>query len=200
MNNKKVYKILAVNGSHNDNGNTAYLLNTILDECLAYGFDTELVSAHKAALSAKIPFCVSCSSPCARVCYEGTYMEEVLNKISSADAVVFGSPVYFGSMSAQLKCLFDKTRDIRANKKLVGKIGGVVACGASKYGGQEATVAAIHNCMLVDGMTIIGPSSDELGCGHMGVCAQKPAAEDEFAISRAKMMASRIKEELLTRK
>ena len=192
----KRFKILAVNGSHNDNGNIAYLLDLILNECKSFGIDGEIVSAHKAVLSAKTPFCTSCTTPCAKVCYKGTLMDELLTKMADADCIIFGSPVYFGSMSAQLKCVFDKTRDLRANKKLVGKFGAVVVCGASKYGGQEMTASAIQTAMLVDGMTIIAPSSMELGCGHTAVCAQKPAVEDDFAIARAKMLAKRIKEEL----
>ncbi len=193
----KKFKILAVNGSHNEDGNTAFLLNTILDECSSFGFECEMVSAHKAVNSSKTPFCVSCSTPCSKVCYKGTYLEEVLNKMADADAIIFGSPVYFGGMSGQLKCLFDKTRDLRATKKLVGKLGAVVVCGASKYGGQELTVSQIQASMLVDGMTVIGPSCEEFGCGHTGVCAQKPAKDDDFALSRAKMLSHRLKEELL---
>ncbi len=190
------YKILAVNGSHNDDGNTAYLLNLILNECKSFGIEGEIVSAHKAVLSAKTPFCTSCTTPCRKVCYKDTLMEKLLNKMADADCIIFGSPVYFGGMSAQLKCVFDKTRDLRANKKLVGKLGAVAVCGASKYGGQEMTASAIQTAMLVDGMTIIAPSSESLGCGHTAVCAQKPAMDDDFAVSRAKMLACRIKEEL----
>ena len=194
--NLKRYKILAVNGSHNDAGNTAFLLDLILNELKTFGIDGEVVSAHKAVLSCKTPFCTSCTTPCAKVCYKDTLMEELLNKMADADCVIFSSPVYFGSMSAQLKCVFDKTRDLRANKKLIGKLGAVVVCGASKYGGQEMTASAIQTAMQVDGMTILAPSSMDLGCGHTAVCAQKPASDDEFAISRAKMLAHRIKDEL----
>ena len=44
-------------------------------------------------------------------------LEEAYNKISKADAVIVGSPVYFGTVSAQLKCFFDKALYIRKQRK-----------------------------------------------------------------------------------
>ncbi|MBE7051192.1 MAG: flavodoxin family protein [Ruminococcaceae bacterium] len=187
-------KVIGINGSYNSNGNCAFLLNTILGDLEQKGCQTEIFSAYEAIVDCKQPFCISCSSPCNKSCY-GPKLTKLFEEMKAADAVVFASPVYFGTMSGELKCLFDKTRDIRANNALLGKLGIAVACGASKYGGQEKTVDAIHDCMLVDGMTIVGPSSS--GCaGHMGVCAQMNASEDEFAISRAHSAADRLYEEL----
>jgi len=187
-------KIIAVNGSHNKDGNCAFLINTILDDLKIKGCDTEIFSAHEAISDCSHPFCVSCTSPCAKICY-GEKLSSLFDAMKSADAIIFASPVYFGTMSAQLKCIFDKTRDLRANNALLGKLGLAISCGASKYGGQEKTVDAIHDCMLVDGMTVVGPSAT-CGAGHMGVCAQKDARSDEFAISRAHLAAERIYEEL----
>ena len=187
-------KIIAVNGSHNKDGNCAFLINTLLSDLEALGATTATYSAYEAISDCAHPFCVSCSSPCSKVCY-GQKLTELFDEMKSADAIVFASPVYFGSMSGQLKCLFDKTRALRAENALLGKLGLAIACGASKYGGQEKTVDAIHDCMLVDGMTIIGPSASG-GAGHMGIWAQKNACDDEFAISRAHLAAQRIYEEL----
>ncbi len=187
-------KVIAINGSHHSDGDIAFLLSTILDDLKAMGAQTALYSAHEAISECKIPFCVSCSSPCSRVCF-GDKLAEIFENMETADAIIFGSPVYFGTMSGQLKCLFDKTRSIRAKNILMGKIGMAVSCGASKYGGQEATVRAIQDCMLVDGMTLIGTSSEDMA-GHQGLCAQHPAKDDEFAIGRAHSAAKRIYSEL----
>ncbi len=187
-------KVILVNGSHKKDGDIAFLLSTISDELKSYGIDTATFSAHEAISKCSIPFCVSCSSPCDRRCF-GEKLKTLFEEMEKADAIVFGSPVYFGSMCAQLKCVFDKTRSLRGKNALLGKIGLAVSCGASKYGGQETTVRAIQDCMLVNGMTIIGPSSGSLA-GHQGVCAQHPSNEDDFAISRAKSAAKRIYEEL----
>lgn len=186
--------VLALNGSHNNNGNTAFLLNEVLKHCAESGAETELVSVHEAVSDAKYPFCVNCAAPCPKQCYKGTKLEEAFEKVKKADFVLFGSPVYFGSMTGQLKCFFDKTRALRGEKEWLGKKCAVVTCGASKYGGQERTAEAVQSCAFVSGMTVIGNSSD-LGMGHFGLSAQRPANEDEYAIAQAKSLAARIIEE-----
>ncbi len=191
-------KVIAINGSHHKDGDIAFLLNIILTDLKEKGAETKLYNAHDAILSCKSPFCTSCSSPCSRACFSRE-LTEIFDNMEDADAIVFGSPVYFGTMCGQLKCLFDKTRSLRGKNALLGKIGLAVSCGASKYGGQEATLRAIQDSMLVDGMTIIGTSSSALA-GHQGVSATHPSKDDEFAISRAHSAATRIYEELTKQK
>lgn len=186
-------KILALNGSHNNNGNTAFLLNQILKYFKKE--DTEIINIYEAVSDAKHPFCISCSTPCDGRCYNGTKLEYALNKVSESDFVIIGSPVYFGSMSAQLKAFFDKTRAMRADKKWLGKPMAAVTVGASKYGGQERTLEAIHSCALVSGMILIGNGCDS-AMGHFGVSAQRPAENDEYALAQCKNLADAIKNKI----
>lgn len=181
--------ILAINGSPNKDGNTAFLLKEILSHCK--GCETEIISAGEVVNSAKMPFCVSCSSPCDKRCYKGTMLEDAFKKVERADFVIFGSPVYFGSMTAQLKAFFDKTRAIRGEKAWLYKPMAAVSVGASKYGGQERTVDHIHASALIHGMEVVGNSS-EMQMGHFGVSAHKPAENDEYAIKQCESLASAI--------
>ena len=188
--------VLAVNGSPTAGGNVSYLLNQVLDKCSELGVQTEEVYAADALADAKHPFCVCCSNPCNASCYARTKLDILLEKMKQADAVILGSPVYFGSMSAQMKALFDKTRMLRAEKALVGKPCGFVTVGASRFGGQEAALSAMHAMALVQGMTILGTGHEEFDAGHLGVSAQRPAVDDEFARSRCESLAMRICKEL----
>lgn len=183
--------IVALNGSHNDEGNTAYILNKTLEKCKEHGAKTEMINVYKAVNDAKTPFCINCSTPCKRACYEGTLLEEAYEKVTKADFVIIGSPVYFGSMTAQLKAFFDKTRDIRAKKLWLAKPMAAVSCGASKYGGEERTVDAIQSCALVLGMTVVGTSA-ECGMGHFGISVQRPAKDDETADMQITNLSERI--------
>lgn len=185
--------VLALNGSHNKNGNTAFLLNEILSHCKQKGAQTELLSVSDIMIRQKMPFCVACSSPCSKQCYKGTALEEAYEKIKNADFVIFGSPVYFGSMTAQLKAFFDKTRAPRSGKDWLGIPCAAVTVGGSKYGGQERTIDHIQSCALVSGMSVIGNSSP-IGMGHFGVSAQAPAKEDTYAIKQCEVLADRIME------
>jgi len=188
-------KILALNGSPDKNGCTAFLLNTVLESAAEHGATIEIEHVQDAILECKTPFCINCSTPCNRSCYINTGVSRIFEKMQKADAIVVGSPSYFGTVSAQIKTLFDKTRDLRASRALIGKLGAAVSVGASKYGGQQTTQRAIHDMMLVHGMMVIGDSAnidDPRPMGHQGVGAHRPASEDSYAITRAKAMGAQL--------
>lgn len=184
--------IVALNGSPNKDGNTAFLLKEILRHCEGLGAQTQLINVHEAMMSAKWPFCTACSTPCSQICFKDTLLEDSFKALKRADALVIGSPVYFGSMSGQLKAFFDKSRALRGEKALIGKPAVAVSVGASKYGGQETTVKAIHDTMLVQGMTIVNDGHADFDAGHHGALAQRPAQTDEAALKRLEIVAKRI--------
>ncbi|MCG8500722.1 MAG: flavodoxin family protein [Firmicutes bacterium] len=186
--------IVGLNGSPNKEGNTHYLLRQVLDICKSKGARTEIVHAGEAVDSAQWPFCTVCSAPCSGKCFENTELEKVYDKLKEADGVLIGSPVYFGSVSAQLKAFFDKTRKSRGEKAFVNLAGAAVTVGASKYGGQETTIKAIHDMMLVQGMIIVGDGHVDYDAGHHGVSAQRPAENDVHAVKRIPVLAERMVE------
>ena len=83
--------ILALNGSHNNDGNTAFLLNEILRHCAEKGAETEICSVSEAILDTKTPFCVACSTPCTKKCYKDTKLDTLFDKIERASAGPSGS-------------------------------------------------------------------------------------------------------------
>lgn len=93
-----------------------------------------------------------------------------------------------------MKAMFDKTRIVRANKWLYNKVGLCLSVGGSKYGGEETTIKAMQDMMLVNGMIIVGDGYIDDDCGHQGICATRPAKEDENAIKRAVISAKRLAE------
>lgn len=174
-------KFLMLNGSPNCEGNTYYLLNEIKKEIEKDKFECEIINIQKIMSSAKWPFCICCSQPCDKRCYKGTLLDDAFDKLKECDCLIVGSPVYFGTMSGQLKTFFDKTRALRGEKCLVGKPAGVVTVGASKYGGEETTAGSIIDTLQVEGMTIFNNGFSNVDAGHKGVLAQRPASEDENA-------------------
>ncbi len=185
--------VCAVNGSPHNQGNTAFLLGNILDNVKKHGAETQLINIGSIMSKLKNPFCVVCSSPCNTSCFRDTELWDAFQTLIKADFIIFGSPVYFGTMSAQLKAFFDKTRYFRAMKAFEGKFGTAIAVGASRYGGQGSTVRAIQDSMLVQGMNIVGNFSMQLP-GHQGLCAQAPAKDDKNALNYCEAIADRIME------
>lgn len=189
--------ILAINGSPHRKGNTALLLEKVLEAAEAEGVQGRILQVMDALKGQKNPFCVACSSPCKEACHEkDAGLREACEALEKAAAVVLGSPVYFGTVSAQLKALWDKTRAIRTRRSLVGKPGAAVSVGAARFGGQETTLKALHDMLLVQGMGVVGEGTDDADAGHQGVCAQSPAAEDAFALERARILGTRLAREV----
>jgi len=186
--------IVAVNGSPNRYGETSFLLEQVLKACQELGAKTEMLHVMDALEGQEEPYCVACGSPCPETCHMVQGLADAYDLLRDADALVVGSPVYFGTLSGQLKSFWDKSRNLRSEKALVGKPAGALAVGNARFGGQETTVRAIHDILLVHGMRVVGDGSAASGAGHQGVYAQKPASEDTYAIERALVLAQGIVE------
>ncbi|HHY27791.1 MAG TPA: flavodoxin family protein [Desulfitobacterium dehalogenans] len=184
--------IIGINGSPNAKGNTAFLVDKILEQASTLGAHTQLIQVAELVNSVKQPFCVVCSNPCTGACYKGTPLEVGYELLRKADGVIIGSPTYFGTVTAQLKAFFDKTRKLRREFWLYNTVGAGVTVGGSKYGGQEATIKALHDIMLVQGMVIVGDGFGEKDAGHHGVVAHRPADQDEFASERLQLLGKRL--------
>jgi multimeric flavodoxin WrbA len=186
--------IVALNGSPNKDGNTALLLREAMETAAALGTDARLINAAEVLADLDRPFCTSCSNPCNATCAEGNKLGEALEILRQADSLIIGSPVYFGTITGQLAAFWDKTRTLRRDKALLNVVGGAVTVAGSRFGGQESTVGAIHDLMMVQGMIIVGDGQREFDCGHQGVCAQRPSADDAGAVDRVRILARRIVE------
>ncbi len=73
-----------------------------------------------------------------------------LDFLAHSDAVIFGSPVYFTSMSWVLKKWFDQSFKI----DLTGKIGAAFVTAQSPAGGADTAIMEIVRHMLVKGMLV----------------------------------------------
>jgi NAD(P)H dehydrogenase (quinone) len=74
--------------------------------------------------------------------------------LKAYDAIIFGSPTYYGLMAAPIKDLLD--RSIKLHGKLQDKVGGAFASSANVGGGNETTVIAILEALMIHGMVVCG--------------------------------------------
>jgi NAD(P)H dehydrogenase (quinone) len=72
-----------------------------------------------------------------------------------ADAIVFGTPTRFGSISAELKAYLDGLGGLWFKGKLNGKVGSVFASTSSRHGGNESTLLSIYTPMAHLGLIIV---------------------------------------------
>ena len=75
------------------------------------------------------------------------------------DAIVMGSPTYYGSMAAELKSLLDES--VAFHGELTGKVGGAFTSSANVGGGNETTIMDILKAMLIHGMVIQGTAAGD---------------------------------------
>jgi NAD(P)H dehydrogenase (quinone) len=96
-----------------------------------------------------------------------------VDELTSADAVIFGTPTRFGNMCGQMRQFLDATGQLWANGALVGKVGSVFVSTATQHGGQESTILSFHITLLHHGFVIVGlpyafqgqMQNDEIGGG-----------------------------------
>jgi NAD(P)H dehydrogenase (quinone) len=72
-----------------------------------------------------------------------------------ADAIVFGTPTRFGSVSAELKAYIDSLGGIWFQGKLNGKVGSVFGSTSSKHGGNESTLLSLYAPLAHLGLIIV---------------------------------------------
>ncbi len=102
-------KVLGINGSPRKGWNTGTLVSDALEGAASEGAKTELVNLYDHTFSG----CRSCFG-CKRVgieehrCYVKDDLTPILEKMREADALVFGSPIYFFDITAGLSACFER--------------------------------------------------------------------------------------------
>jgi NAD(P)H dehydrogenase (quinone) len=79
-----------------------------------------------------------------------------VDELSTADAIIFGTPTRFGNMCGQMRQFLDATGPLWSTGALLGKVGSVFTSSATQHGGQESTILSFHTTLLHQGMIIVG--------------------------------------------
>lgn len=127
---------------------------------------------------------------------EGQDIQVIVRKVEDtnnddlrqADAIIIGSPVYFGSMAAPIKELVDRSVAIRGSLK--NKIGAAFVTSGHDTGGKETTIMSIIQAMLIHEMIVVG---DPIAAGgHYGAAAL--GEPDQEAINQGRALGARVAE------
>ena len=150
--------ILGIVGSERKGGNTDILVKEALASAQSAGAQTELVSV----VGKDIAPCDGCGS-CRKtgVCHIPDDMDVIYQRLEAADGIVFGSPVYFGGVSAQLKAIMDRTYLFLKEKRLKGKVAAPVLAARRVGAGQTRTM--LYGFFMSHGMV---PVRGAIGYGR----------------------------------
>ncbi len=113
--------------------------------------------------------CIACDK-CKKgpTCSQDDDFQELIPKLAdpALGGIILSTPVYMGSMTSQAKAFLDRTVLFRRNGfQFRDKIGGVIAVGGSRNGGQELTCQTVHAAMMIHDMIVVGDG------GHFGGAA-----------------------------
>lgn len=166
-------KVLAINGSARKDGNTAILINTVFEELHQAGIETEMVQ-----LSGKIiepcRACWACGGR-KKCVHKKDLFQEIFEKMTQADGIILGSPVYTANISANMQAFLERASvvtDMNRNENLFQhKVGAAVT--AARRGGVLTTLDAMYHFFMLQNMFVVGSSYWAFGYGQMPGDVQK---------------------------
>lgn len=172
-----------------------------MEVCLAAAreVDERIDTAGIELAGKKIDPCIACDV-CKQdlVCGIDDDFAELIPMLAAKDVagLIIGTPVYFGSMAAQCKAFLDRCVVFRRNGWLLrDKVGGVLAVGGVRHGGQELTIQGVRAAMLCQDMICVG---DGRPTGHFGAALYsggKGGVEaDEDGLETARNLGRRVAE------
>ncbi len=158
-------KALAINGSPRPGGNTEIMLKKVLEPLEAAGWSTEYLRIGGKPVRG-CTACMKCvEKRNGRCVIESDVVNEYLEKMVAADAIILGSPTYFADVTSELKALIDRAGFVAlANGgAFSGKIGAAVV--AERRGGAAHVFNTINNLFLISSMIVPGSLYWNLGVG-----------------------------------
>ena len=159
-------KVVAINGSARQDGNTAVLLKHVIAELEKEGIQTELVQLS----GKKIHGCLACRTcfarkdgRCAQKDDEGNTLIDVM---VAADGVLLGSPTYVTDVSPEIKALIDRACMVtRASGGLLRrKVGAAVV--AVRRAGAIHAFDTLNHFFLIGQMIVVGSNYWNIGIGR----------------------------------
>jgi multimeric flavodoxin WrbA len=167
-------KILGINASPKmEKSQTRRLVLAVLDGARQTEADVTFVDI----CSLDIKHCTACGTCYAKgECIHDDDFPVILEKMLDADGIVWGSPNYINSVTAQLKTLLDRMADSIHCQSFSGKYG----CSVSTAGGSMAEEVAdyMNDTMRNLGATTVGKVAVLLGADPNAIVpAEKEAKE-----------------------
>lgn len=147
--------IIGINGSPYKDGGTVSLLEAVLNGARNAGVEVEIIHLYRLdikptpGLYSKDPALETPEN------MPDDDMKPLYQKILRADGIVFASPCYWGTMSAEMKKFIERLTPLtNTGMRLMGKVAAFVAHSKENAGGVEAAALDMAKCLLQMGVII----------------------------------------------
>lgn len=141
-------KVLMINGSPRQNGNTAIALNEIKEQLQKNDIQSEIVQVGNLTVSG-CKACGFCHTN--NKCVIDDIVNELASKFEEADGLVIASPVYYASANATLIAVLDRLFQSTSFDKTM-KVGASVVC--ARRGGCSSTFDELNKFFTISNMPI----------------------------------------------
>ncbi len=156
-------RVLGISGSPRSGGNTEIIVKLALEHMEKEGFETDFLPL----AGRNIKPCTACGgcgkSEKVECVQRDPDFEDVIGRFIAADAVIVGSPVYFGSATPQIMSLLDRVGYVARcnNNFLRRKLGASIV--VARRAGQNFTFAQLNYFFLVTEMIVPGSTYWNVG-------------------------------------
>jgi len=147
-------KAIGIIGSPRKNGNTEIITGHALKAIAEEGLETEIIrlAEHKVL---PCNACSVCRGENPKPCPIDDDFLPLYEKMTAADAIILASPVYFGSASALIKALIERSGYIsHETRPFAGKVGGPLV--VARRAGKNFTFAELMFWFHIMGMIVPG--------------------------------------------
>ena len=142
-------KVLLINGSPKEKGNTAFALEQMAEVFAEQGIETEMIHVGNLLIRG----CQGCGA-CYKIghCVIDDIVNEVAQKLDAADGMVVGSPVYYASPNGTLLSFLDRLfySSGKINKRM--KVGASIVC--ARRGGTTASMDVLNKYFTISEMPV----------------------------------------------
>ena len=142
-------KVLLINGSPKETGNTAFALEQMAEVFATEGIETEIIQVGNQLIRG----CQGCGA-CYKLgkCVFDDMVNETAIKLAQADGMVIGSPVYYASPNGTLISFLDRLFYSSGNVDKRMKVGASIVC--ARRGGTTAAMDVLNKYFTISQMPV----------------------------------------------
>lgn len=160
-------KAVAFNCSPRAEGNTAGFIDVVMSVIASEGIETETVQVG----GSPVRGCQGCGvcreRKDGRCVYEDDMINDCIEKMVEADAIIIGSPVYFADVSTEAKALIDRAGFVsRSNGNMFSRKLGAGVVTNRRAGSIHALDSILHLFTISD-MFVVGSGYWTMGVGKL---------------------------------
>ncbi len=158
-------KVLAINSSARKDGNTAILINRVLEELKKEGIETEKIQLAGQVIE-PCKACWACGGQ-QNCVHRKDNFRDIFDKMKEADGILLGSPVYSANISANMQALLERAAVVSDMNPglLTHKAGAAVV--AARRGGAMNAVDAMNHFFLNHEMFVVGSTYWNMAYGQL---------------------------------